>query len=534
MVLSISDRSLATFTPPLQVADPCAYPRCLAVEIERRDLAPATELPRPRSATQLREALEDLRSEIVDDGQVIFERWQPLIERSSFLPSARNLAHYIALRRHELRELQLELMPWGLSSLGRCEARVLENLDAVIATLTQLAAATDVPCATPDASAYFRGHDLLRRQSEAALGPTPPNRDVRIMVTLPSEAASDYRLVSDLVGGGMDLARINCAHDDPPAWREMAAHVRRAAGEVGRPCPVCMDIGGPRARTTAVTAPAERRLRSGERLLMQPPGEPPVEADYAAGFQGSLPEIVGQLKPGDSVWIDEGKLGSIVERRDEHGAVLRITHTRPKGGRLRPDKGLNFPDTELRLNPLTAKDLRDLDVIAQTADMIGYSFVQRADDIEQLQAELATRLERPDSVPLIAKIETKLAVENLPELIVQAAGRQPLAVMIARGDLAVELGYRRLAEVQEEMLWLCEAAHVPVIWATQVLDSFVHKGVGVRAEITDAAMAERAECVMLNKGPFVIEAVKLLDDLLGRMEGHQFKKASRMRALHSW
>ncbi len=103
---------------------------------------------------------------------------------------------------------------------------------------------------------------------------------------------------------------------------------------------------------------------------------------------------------------------------------------------------------------------------------------------------------------LIAKVETSLAVANLPELIVQGAGRQPLAIMIARGDLAVEVGSRRMAEIQEELLWLCEAAHVPVIWATQVLDNFVKKGARHRAELTDAAMAERAECVMLNKGPY--------------------------------
>jgi pyruvate kinase len=109
-----------------------------------------------------------------------------------------------------------------------------------------------------------------------------------------------------------------------------------------------------------------------------------------------------------------------------------------------------------------------------------------------------------------------------------------MAIMIARGDLMVEVGPRRLAEIQEELLWLCEAAHVPVIWATQVLDNFVKKGVRHRAEMTDAAMAERAEGVMLNKGPHAVEAVTLLDDLLGRMEGHQFKKASRMRALRSW
>jgi len=106
--------------------------------------------------------------------------------------------------------------------------------------------------------------------------------------------------------------------------------------------------------------------------------------------------------------------------------------------------------------------------------------------------------------------------------------------MIARGDLAVEIGYQRLAEIQEEILWLCEAAHVPVIWATQVLENLAKKGIPTRAEITDAAMAERAECVMLNKGDYIQEAVTILDDVLHRMEAHQSKKSPRLRALHLW
>jgi pyruvate kinase len=171
--------------------------------------------------------------------------------------------------------------------------------------------------------------------------------------------------------------------------------------------------------------------------------------------------------------------------------------------------------------------------VAGLADIVGYSFVQSAADVAHLQQELA-RIAPERQLGLAAKIETALAVRNLPEIIVQAAGRQPLAVMIARGDLAVEIGFGRLAEIQEEILWLCEAAHVPVIWATHVLDSFVRKGSHSRAEMTDAAMAERAECVMLNKGPHVLEAVGVLDDVLGRMEAHQAKKTSRLRALHSW
>ncbi|WP_370850826.1 pyruvate kinase [Megasphaera sp.] len=108
----------------------------------------------------------------------------------------------------------------------------------------------------------------------------------------------------------------------------------------------------------------------------------------------------------------------------------------------------------------------------------------------------------------------------------------PLGIMIARGDLAVEVGYRRLAELQEEIMWICEAAHVPVIWATQVLENLVKTGLPSRAEITDAAMGERAECVMLNKGPYIVEAVSVLTNILQRMETHQYKKTSQLRALH--
>ena len=114
---------------------------------------------------------------------------------------------------------------------------------------------------------------------------------------------------------------------------------------------------------------------------------------------------------------------------------------------------------------------------------------------------------------------------------VHACGSHSVGVMIARGDLAVECGYERLAEAQEEILWISEAAHVPVVWATQVLETLTKTGRPTRAEITDAAMGERAECVMLNKGPYVVEAVRTLDDILRRMEAHQDKKRSMLRKL---
>jgi pyruvate kinase len=119
-------------------------------------------------------------------------------------------------------------------------------------------------------------------------------------------------------------------------------------------------------------------------------------------------------------------------------------------------------------------------------------------------------------------------------LLLTAMRRQRVGVMIARGDLAVEVGYERLAELQEEILWLCEAAHLPVIWATQVLEQLAKSGLPSRAEISDAAMGERAECVMLNKGPHIDEAVVVLHDILSRMADHHYKKNALLRRLQSW
>ena len=178
---------------------------------------------------------------------------------------------------------------------------------------------------------------------------------------------------------------------------------------------------------------------------------------------------------------------------------------------------------------MTDKDRADLAFIAVHADMVALSFANTVDDVRALRTLLAPFGDRQPAVVL--KIETKRGFENLPAMMLEAMKAPRCGVMIARGDLAVECGFERLAEVQEEILWICEAAHVPVIWATQVLESLAKDGQPSRAEITDAAMAERAECVMLNKGPHILRAVQVLDDILRRMQFHQTKKRAMLREL---
>ena len=486
---------------------------------------------------ELLSTVSALRNDILAESEELYNSWRPRIERSAFVPSAQNLAAYLALRRRDLRALQAALMRWGLSSLGRSESRVIATLDAVVASLGSICAATrtDLP-GYPDEQHMFAGANTIAQAADAIFGRSPRAREARIMVTLPTEAGEEPLFLQTLLQQGIECVRINCAHDDPDVWTAMLTNLRNAELAVGRaePVRVLMDLAGPKVRTVRPRKSAKERFGIGDTLLLARR----VKRQHArepARVGCTLPAIFAQLQPGAHVWIDDGTIGARVIEKVDEDWLLEVIQAPPKGKKIRADKGLNFPDTVLNIGALTEKDRDDMAFIGQHADMVGYSFVQTANDVMLLEEELQ-RWQVPGrpAPALVLKIETRQAIRNLPDLIVQAAGHRPTAVMIARGDLAVEIGYNRMAEMQEELLWLCEAAHIPVIWATQVLESLAKEGVPSRAEVTDAAMAVRAECVMLNKGPFITEAVQLLDDVLTRMLAHQQKKTAQLRALHSW
>jgi pyruvate kinase len=484
-----------------------------------------------------RELLDEVRrvhDHVATHGDEILARWEPLLNRAAFEAGATNLAHYLALRGLDLRGLQKVLATWGLSSFGRSEARVLASLEAVLANLQLICGDTSSGMRRPTAADFQRGGDELRRHTDNMFGPSHDERRTRILVTLPGKAGKNLDFVRSLFEAGMNAARINCAHHGPEVWGEMIDNVRRVAGEYGRRCPVLMDLQGPKIRTRTVLTPEDRgSVAAGDTLLITF-AEPQPRADFPFQASCAMPDVLHQVPKGAAVSIKDGLIvGRVAAVRDE-GLVVEVRRTPPEGQPLQPEKGINFPGTSLQVSPLTPDDLAALDFVAQHADMVGYSFVQSTDDIALLQAELDRR--RPGRMPMaiVAKIETALAFRNLPELIVQAAGTNPFAVMIARGDLAVEIGYERLSEVQEEILWVCEAAYIPVIWATQVLESLVKRGMPSRGEFTDAAMGNRAECVMLNKGGYVAEGITVLDNVLRRMEQHQIKKTHQLRALAAW
>lgn len=280
------------------------------------------------------------------------------------------------------------------------------------------------------------------------------------------------------------------------------------------------------------------RIGVGDHLVITPsdiPGHPPRRNEAGdvvepASIGCTLPEIFKEVNIGERFYYDDGELGAVVREIREQEILLEVTDARGGSVKIKSEKGVNFPTTDFTdLPSLTEKDLDDLAFAAEHADIVGQSFVRGVADVESLIEEL-DRL-GATSTGIVLKIETKLAFERLPELLLTGMRHPPLGIMVARGDMGVELGFGRMSEVQEEILWLCEAAHVPLIWATQVLESLAKKGLPTRAEVTDAAMSGRAECVMLNKGTHLVETLDFLSDILRRMEAHQHKKISTMRKL---
>jgi pyruvate kinase len=576
--------------------------------------------------------------------------------------SAKNLVHYVALRQHDLRDLQMRLSQQGLSSLSHSESCVMgslleatERVHESLALRGNKDAKRELPRlekARNAAASAEMSRSYLHQHTRDLLGPHPRGRHVYIMVTAPSASEADCAWMVKMLRAGMNVLRINCAHEGETEWGELVRALGAARKACGKECRILMDLAGPKIRTGPVggrrvtkwkaakddigevTAPARVVIRrasappaqgTGPVLFVRDdafakisPGDElrfrdargkkrvvgirevgqhelvglATESTYVlnrvrarlhrAGKHGcdmtlevgdaqggaiglkrgdplvltqrtadgtpprrdrqghvekpgtiacTLPAALDHLEIGHRVLFDDGRILAVVERADKKRGdfLLRIVRTQKETAKLRAEKGINLPDTLTTVPSLTEDDLRALAFIAKHADAVSLSFVRTPEDVRKLHEEL-DRLGRTD-IGVVLKIEKREGFENLPRMLLEGMTRPPLAVMIARGDLAVEVGFERLAELQEEILWLCEASHVPAIWATQVLDTLARTGVPSRAEVTDAAASVAAECVMLNKGPFVSEAVIALSDILRRMEKHHDKKRSLFRKL---
>lgn len=625
-----------------------------------------TELPETTEPSTAHWELDQIAAQLVELERGLLELESEMSEAIAAVPaarrdSARNLVHYVALRQRELRALQAQLAQRGLSSLGRAESSVMGALLQVSAraqeSLAVLGRASGSELERLDERcratlSWASAQTLLHRHTVELFGPRPDDRHVYVMVTAPSAEEADREWMARLLEAGMNVLRVNCAHETEKEWGKIIDALSAAREKTGKSCRVLMDLAGPKIRTgviknkrrvatwkpqrddigkpiapaqviirRALAAPVEgepatllignkdfaklrvsdelrfrdardksrtlvieeldddravafalerayvlgeadvqvRRgkkhkedvtlavgdaadvaidVRAGDTLLLTKrdvAGMPP-ERDHKGRVEipgviaCTLPDALEHLEAGHRVLFDDGKIHAVVERVKNSGDFsLRVVRTDRPISKLRGEKGINLPDTRISVPALSEEDRRALAFVAQRADAVSLSFVRSVEDIRALHAELA-RLQ-DTRLGIVLKIETRAGFENLASLLLEGLRRPPLGVMIARGDLAVEVGFERLAELQDEILWLCESAHVPAIWATQVLDTLARTGVPSRAEVTDASASVAAECVMLNKGAFIHEAVSVLSGILRRMERHRYKKRSLFRKL---
>jgi len=610
-----------------------------------RNRPPSRELERPPELERPEMRLRRIYERVVAKVAAAREGY-PLPDPAAEV-SRDNLLAYLVLREEDLFDLQLWLAEEGLSSLGRLEGHVLAGLRSVLRHLSGEPAPLSFHAPT-----RHEARSLLEERSRRLLGRPRPGRATRIMVTLDAAYAHQHDLLEELLARGMDIARINTAHDAPAEWealitalRQAEARLERRGRGTGRRCRVLMDLAGPKIRTGALrmeprplklsvpknsqgkparrlegvldseaahtepdaagapgrfvvalasepgglragdtlrfedargrdrsmtvlervsatrvrvalertavlfdglelTGPGHRRLRvrdllpqpveirldGGDRLRIYRDAQRlghPADAEGPAGVSCTLPEALASVRAGHRVFLDDGRIEAEVGEETPDYLELRIQGTRGEAVRLAAEKGLNFPDSALLIPAFTPEDREHLRFVAEHADAVGLSFAHSAEDLQAL-SEALDDLGKPE-LGVIAKVETRAAIHHLGRMLLTGLQRPHFGVMIARGDLAVEIGFENLALIQEDILCLCEAAHVPVVWATQVLETLAKTGLPARAEITDAAMGQRAECVMLNKGPHVADAVEVLAELLSAEERHRVKKRQVFR-----
>lgn len=563
----------------------------------------------------------------------------------AFIQGAKNLIHYRALRTMDISKLQKKLGDLGLSMLSNIESHVifsLENSKHILKSLVKDYSSDN----TKKGISVKKSIKEQKKHAKDLFGYRSKGRRVRIMVTLPSEAAYNYELVHDLVGSGMNTARINCAHDKPKEWKMMIDHLIKAKKKLKRNCKISMDLSGLKIRTGVLKAgprirkfkpmrnefgqvikPAKIELvpelnlgnyselkvdnkwlfklrqgdvinlkdtrnkprtllvesiyddkiiattqntcyfQTGTLLTVQstqkeclvgklPSIENPLllkKGDTLRIIQGQIPgeqahsgsdgeiisdsfisctseEIFKEVKVGERILFNDGKIAGIIRALKKNEIQVEIKHAKISGSKLRADKGINLPETNLKIKGLTKKDREDLKFVVEHADVVNFSFVNSSDDVNDLFAEIK-KLEAKESLGVLLKIETQSAYNNLSDILLEGMKNYPLGVMIARGDLAIECGWENMARIQQEILNLCNAAYVPTVWATQVLENLAKKGIPSRSELTDAASGLKADCVMLNKGPFIRRAVNLLDTILSSMNSYQDKNEKMFPAL---
>ncbi|MQT12789.1 pyruvate kinase [Segnochrobactrum spirostomi] len=334
------------------------------------------------------------------------------------------------------------------------------------------------------------------------------NRRIKILATL-GPASSDRDTISALFQAGADAFRINMSHTNHELLNRLVGIIRSVEAEHGRPIAILADLQGPKLRV-GTFADGAVQLANGARFV--------VDADPTEGNTERVylphPEILNALEPGHRLLLDDGKLRLVVEHVEPGRAVTRVE----VGGKLSNRKGVSVPDTTIPIGAMTDKDRRDLDAaLAAEVDWVALSFVQRPDDVAEARKIVRGR------AGVLSKLEKPQAIDRLEEIIEMSD-----ALMVARGDLGVEMPLEQVPGLQKRITRAARVAGKPVIVATQMLESMINSPVPTRAEVSDVATAvfEGADAIMLSAesaaGAFPVEAVATMNRIAEQVERDQY------------
>ena len=331
------------------------------------------------------------------------------------------------------------------------------------------------------------------------------NRKVKILATL-GPASSDEAMIRKLHEAGADLFRINMSHASHDVMRSLIAKIRSVEAECGRPIGILADLQGPKLRVGKF-AETTVELKPGQTFTLDNRDEP---GDNTRVFLPH-PEILTSVKPGHRLLIDDGKLHLRAEKCDGKSIVTTVV----SGTKISDRKGVSLPDTLLAVGVLTDKDHADLDAVLATneVDWVALSFIQRPEDLAEVRKIACGR------VGLMSKIEKPQAIERIDEIIELSD-----ALMVARGDLGVEMPLEAVPGLQKQLIRACRRAGKPVVVATQMLESMISAPVPTRAEVSDVATAvfEGADAVMLSaesaSGQYPVEAVSTMASIARTVE----------------
>jgi pyruvate kinase len=343
-------------------------------------------------------------------------------------------------------------------------------------------------------------------------------RRAKIVATLgPASSSSD--MIARLFTAGADVFRINMSHTSQDRMRELVGMIRAVERDTGRPIGVLIDLQGPKLRL-GTFAGGSVTVKSGDRFVLDADAAP---GDTARAYLPH-PEIFATIKTGHALLIDDGKVKLTVTEADPKRIATKVV----VGGKLSDRKGVSLPDTTIPFSALTDKDRSDLEAALETGiDWVALSFIQRPEDIAE--AKKITR----GRAAVMAKIEKPQAVTRLGDILDLAD-----ALMVARGDLGVEMPLEKVPGVQKEMTRACRRAGKPVVVATQMLESMITAPVPTRAEVSDVATAifDGADAVMLSaesaSGQYPVEAVATMNRIAEEVENEPIYLSS-IHVLHT-